>query len=744
MAEELERPSTIQYAERNTSNSSVMDQIIPEEGVSLRVPDLDTTDNAEDVVNHDLLHNNGVHNVNHLNERMATDNNNNNNNNKDRSGSILSRARTSLRRTSASVKHRFSMAVMKSCDTVDVYLDPEHTMDSRFTKDSFRLFIFFQVSFFLVWTVFSRYPTVLVTCPTTFMAIAAMSGIVRMTDATTRGERVLVGAGLLIVLVTSSMFIAAVANPCSHCAYHWASDKYIMTSTTSANNNNNNEAASSGKNRFDGWSLFLTTEGDSHTFMGSCRACVGDVVKYTKGPQAYIFPDKEVDREAMVLQEEQLFDIQPYQTTNSVYGDLADWYIWWTNQTTPADMNRFNRKLFASLANGGSLNDEELTETMTEYLCSPASRFDQPDPARFLADLKKNRFTGETELNISATALQSIMRGDPLKEMGVTVCFMLRFALFVPEDYQLEYKPIQYTNMLPPMNEKNMRSQDYSTALPFLVTPGRDQDIDPDSTDMNQFKAIMDMFTRFPYEPKRFYFSTKEEYYAFYRWELEGTIQDEWYFPRWLLDTEKGNEMADFMAKKFKVSNDHLALKNPYTDMTLGDRCFYGAGQQFLTPIKLPGLDPDYDYKFPATRNSYLSEEHHETDAFRFPHKPTSDDLLKMLYNFWPKEAKRKPQKDSVPLARFKNKIVEIDFAIIAALEARTTWHTPGCILYLDAKSKLPIGIWKSTTKTMILPQDGSDWEHAKFYYRVTERAVLATLHVIENHFGYSQAVSTA
>jgi hypothetical protein len=44
----------------------------------------------------------------------------------------------------------------------------------------------------------------------------------------------------------------------------------------------------------------------------------------------------------------------------------------------------------------------------------------------------------------------------------------------------------------------------------------------------------------------------------------------------------------------------------------------------------------------------------------------------------------------------------------------------------------------------MILPNEGSKWEHAKFYYRVTERAVIATMHVIESHLTHSQAVSTA
>ena len=111
-----------------------------------------------------------------------------------------------------------------------------------------------------------------------------------------------------------------------------------------------------------------------------------------------------------------------------------------------------------------------------------------------------------------------------------------------------------------------------------------------------------------------------------------------------------------------------------------------------------------------------------------------------------PKEARRKKTNGEkiVPLARFKDRIVEIDFSVTAALPSRELFHSPGCILYLDPKTKLPMGIWEASRKRLFLPHEGRDWEHAKYYYRVTERAVLATLHVIESHFGWSQSVATA
>jgi hypothetical protein len=172
---------------------------------------------------------------------------------------------------------------------------------------------------------------------------------------------------------------------------------------------------------------------------------------------------------------------------------------------------------------------------------------------------------------------------------------------------------------------------------------------------------------RLPFEKDLYFFDTKQEYYAFYRWEFQGTFQDEFYFPSWYYHTERAGQMADFRAKRTKVSPDFLALHDPYSDKTLGDRCFYGAGQRFLTPIKLPGVDEDYEYFFPSGPHSYLSEAHRDTDFFRYPHKPRTDDLMRMIENFWPKEAKRKRRKnDLVPLARYKNRILEIDFAVFA------------------------------------------------------------------------------
>ena len=44
----------------------------------------------------------------------------------------------------------------------------------------------------------------------------------------------------------------------------------------------------------------------------------------------------------------------------------------------------------------------------------------------------------------------------------------------------------------------------------------------------------------------------------------------------------------------------------------------------------------------------------------------------------------------------------------------------------------------------MYLPTDGRDWDHAKYSFRTAERAVLASIHVKESHFGWSHALSVA
>ena len=127
---------------------------------------------------------------------------------------------------------------------------------------------------------------------------------------------------------------------------------------------------------------------------------------YLSWSQYFVSQDKDVDDDDALAIEERKYNISNLQTSTSMYGDLASWYLDYVNRTNPKEMKKFNRKIANSLAADGHFNDEELTETLTEFLCSPASRFDSPDPSKFLADLRNPRFTGEQaseHLNTSLT-----------------------------------------------------------------------------------------------------------------------------------------------------------------------------------------------------------------------------------------------------------------------------------------------------------------------------------------------------
>ena len=298
-----------------------------------------------------------------------------------------------------------------------------------------------------------------------------------------------------------------------------------------------------------------------------------------------------------------------------------------------------------------------------------------------------------------------------------------RFTLLVEADDQLEKRAISYTQLFPIANEKGLKAVDRTSTLPFFVTPGFDQDIDVDSSKMERIERLLDIYVKFPFHDKQVYFETKEEYYTFFRWQMQSSVQDEWFFPEWFLDTEKADVLSELIATKARYSNHHLALEDPYSDRTLGDRCFYGTGQEFLTPVKFPGINEDYEYTFPGGPHSFMTDEHRE--VFRYANKPSSNQLLGMIYAFWPNEEKKgRPGDDaSEELTRFKNRILEIDYASWESIEVREEFWAAACILYLDPKSKLPMGLWESNRNYLYLPSD-PDWEYAKYYYRVMERVV--------------------
>ena len=191
------------------------------------------------------------------------------------------------------------------------------------------------------------------------------------------------------------------------------------------------------------------------------------------------------------------------------------------------------------------------------------------------------------------------------------------------------------------------------------------------------------------------------------------------------------------MARKMKHSRNHLTLENPTSDATMSDRVFYGTGQKFLTPIKLPGIDEDHDFFFPGHAKAYMTEKHR--DMFRYTNKAPPGELLRMYLNMYPDKKDKKTS-----LLDLRDRILQIDFAVVEALPSREKFFSPGVMLFIDAKSRTPMGIWESSRTRMFLPNEGRDWEHAKYFFRVCERAVVAGAHVQETHFGWSHAGSTA
>ena len=700
--------------------------------------------------------------------------------NKNKRMSLSQRVRRS---SSYAALRRVSLATTETIqaipETMDHILDPDATETENFDGILLKVFVSLQLLSTLFFMMVHSFPTVSLVVPTTGMALITMMALTRTLETSHRGERIIAMLGLTIIWMVTSLLIMVVTSSCTHCVYHWAQQAMYLDSTSSTTDtsstgeggSHSTAVSTTNPNNPLGflWDLFLSQQdGDDELagpMEGACRKCVSTIfvvffeewrwsISSWFGTKDYGSTIDSSGNDRMesinaILEDgaSQKYQLEPFQNAESAYDDMAPWYLDYVNQTAPGNLKQFRYKFTNALANGGRFNDKEITEVMESFLCSPASRIDSPDPAKFLNDIKTPRFTGEPEggLNISTGALQRIMRGDKLKDLGAALCFALRFVLFVPEDNELEHKSIAYTQLLPSTNEVGMKVKDYTTVLPMIALPSFDQDIDIQGTNMKTVERLIDIFARFPLNDKPIYFDTKEEYQAFYRWEMANQLQDAWYFPSWYLKTEKAAELAELVALKMKHANVRPTFEDATSDEVLGDNSFFGPPAKFLTPLKVPGVDYDYEYTFPGNPDRYLTDEHR--DYFRVPMKPTSAQLLDMLCHHWPKEAIRlermtKRNRNIIPLARFKDKVVEIDYAVFAKQQEREGYMSGGAILYLDAKTRKPIGIWKSTHKRMYLPTD-ENWKFAKLFYRTTERITVATFHV-ESHFGRSQAMATA
>lgn len=74
----------------------------------------------------------------------------------------------------------------------------------------------------------------------------------------------------------------------------------------------------------------------------------------------------------------------------------------------------------------------------------------------------------------------------------------------------------------------------------------------------------------------------------------------------------------------------------------------------------------------------------------------------------------------------------------------RDIFDDQGSILYLDAETRKPMGIWVASQRHIVLPNAGSRWEYAKLYHRSTELMTMALIHVAEYHIAWANTFSTA
>ena len=380
------------------------------------------------------------------------------------------------------------------------------------------------------------------------------------------------------------------------------------------------------------------------------------------------------------------------------------------------------------------LGSELLANTTRDLLCHPSSRMTGPVPSDFILSLRRPKFTGEStdndsQMNVSMSALQRIMRGDAMSQLSPHVCFMARLAGLIPEDTSVLTDSISPGAVMPIANETKLLATDGAFLYPGLMITQTDEDKDRNGRTAAVVEALLSLYIRLPekdWDPV--YFDSKEEYIAFFRWNIEHRLQDEFYFPKWLSHGNVGvnkkehhnkiealvNETGELVSHQFRYNSDRLLLTDPTSDETLSDRAFFGTGMKRMTRIKLPG-DADFGYLHPATQDYYETLEHN--DFFSNHSMPDISEFLRMGNVFWGTH---------VPLEEFRNKVVEINYNVATHWDHRAMFEEQGAILYLEAASRKPMGIWVAAMDAIVLPTAGRLWDYAKFHYRTTELTVMA------------------
>lgn len=418
----------------------------------------------------------------------------------------------------------------------------------------------------------------------------------------------------------------------------------------------------------------------------------------------------------------------PSALSPSEYRDMDDWYLRMRRASAPK--NAFKKFVHALAADVNSPEGRTLLRNMAaDFLCYPTSRLGGPRPSEYLQSLKFPRFTGEEDkegdgaMDIDFDKLLAILRGDKMKVLPADVCAMIRLVSMLSTDDTVLSLAMSAAKVAPLANETALLGHDAALLFPGLYVPKVDEDKDPEGSASSVTETLISLFQHLPIDDKVEWFDTREEYLAYFRWQIEHKVQDEYYFPNWLsrLNGTEGvpsdlmDKIGTLVADQFRFRGDRQRIFESTSDVTLADRAFHGAGVKSLTRVVLPGdssygylVAPDY-YKTPAER-----------EFFRNKAMPKKEMLLSMASVAWGHEV--------TDLEELRDHVVQIDYTIASHWQYRDTFEDNGAILYLDAETREVMGIWISCREKLVLPNAGMSWELAKFIYRSSEVVVAAMM----------------
>lgn len=307
-------------------------------------------------------------------------------------------------------------------------------------------------------------------------------------------DRTLFMANVVVSTVVGFLLIMFFESSCMHCAF------YVVE-----------ETAEGGIGLMDAAEFLLVEAGESDRKTLACQACTSAFFSFF-----FYFMDSPVvsfaeGNDVQLNGLEHITDI--VSLAHSIDESNA--------QNKTADAESFQRKILYEVAQKGHL---DIGQAFRGYLCSPSSRVVGDTAVEFLDRINEPRFSGES-INLTVAQMSSIMRGDILKELGVAACFILRFALFVPEDPAIDHIKIE-TGSPPIMSEDELKALDVTADIPGLIIPQIDPQVDKQGVAIMLTKTLMDAYVKFPFNNDPIYFETRDEYFFFYRWNMVRRICD--------------------------------------------------------------------------------------------------------------------------------------------------------------------------------------------------------------------------